>query len=54
VFAWCLKKQHLMAQLSGEVEYVVVSLVTQQAIWLRRIIKDMVKKQEEPTTLTMW
>jgi hypothetical protein len=35
-----------MAQLSGEVEYVVVS-------WLRRIIKDMVKKQEEPTTLTM-
>jgi len=26
VFAWCLKKQHLMAQLSGEVEYVVTQL----------------------------
>ena len=30
VFARCLKKQHLGAQSSAEVEYIVV---TQQAIW---------------------
>jgi hypothetical protein len=47
------EKTTFNAQLSGEVEYVVVSLVAQQAIWMRRNIKDIVEKQEEPTTLTM-
>ena len=36
---------------SAEVEYISTTLVAQQIIWLRRILKDVDEKQEEVTTL---
>lgn len=33
-----------------EVEYVAIDLGTEQAIWFRRIMKDVGEEQEEPTT----
>lgn len=49
VFSWGSMKQQTMAQSFAEAEYVSAPLVTSQAIWLRRILEDGDKKQEEPT-----
>lgn len=35
---------------STEFEYVAIGLGTQQAIWLRRIMKDVGEEQEEAAT----
>jgi hypothetical protein len=51
VFAWCLKKQQLVAQSSAEVETFTASLAVKQAIWLKKIIKNVRGKKEETTIL---
>ena len=51
VFAWCLKKQQLVAQSSAEVETFTASLAVKQAIWLKTIMKDVREKKEETTIL---
>jgi len=43
--------QATVAQSTAEVEYVVVVEVTSQAMWLRKIFKDMGEKQIGPTTI---
>ena len=49
VFSWASKKQQSVVQSSAEAEYVSVGLTTSQAIWLRRILKDVCEKQEDGT-----
>ena len=51
IFSWASKKQATVAQSTPEAEYVVVAEATSQAIWLRKIFKDMGEKQSEPTTI---
>lgn len=51
VFSWSSKKQQFVAQSSAEVEYVSATHATSQAIWLRRILEDIGKKQEEGTEI---
>lgn len=51
VFSWASKKQQTVAQSTAEAEYVLASLATSQAIWLRRILEDVGEKQGEATPI---
>jgi len=51
IFSWASKKQATVAQSIGEAEYVAAVEATSQAIWLRKIFKDMGEKQSGPTTI---
>ncbi|GBP15337.1 Copia protein [Eumeta japonica] len=41
--SWCSRKQQIVATSSSEAEYVALSLATTEAIWLKGIMKDLVK-----------
>jgi len=51
IFSLASKKQATVAQSTAEAEYVAATEATSQAIWLRRILKDMGEKQSGPTTI---
>ncbi|XP_027927618.1 uncharacterized protein LOC114184509 [Vigna unguiculata] len=51
IFSWASKKQATVAQSTAEAEYVVAAEATSQAIWLRKIFKDMREKKSGPTTI---
>ena len=51
MISWQSKKQATVAKLSTEAEYVPLSIASQEAIWLRRLIKDIKIKLTEPTIL---
>ena len=40
--SWCSKKQSIIALSSCEAEYVVATMTTQEYLWLRRLIQEMV------------
>ena len=42
-----IKKQQTVALSIAKVEYILPSLATSQAIWLRRILEDIPEKQDE-------
>ena len=41
VFSWNSRKQDVVAQSSTEVEYVSAAATANQAIWLRKVLKDL-------------
>ena len=47
ICSWLSKKQSVVAQSTAEAEYVSASKATSQAIWLRRIFKNIVEKQKK-------
>lgn len=47
--SWLSKKQSIIALSTAEAEYVVLSLATQEALWLRRLLKDIVMPPKGPT-----
>ena len=51
VFSWSSKKQEIVAQSTAEAEYVVVTASTNQAVWIRKLLKDLNLKQNESTQL---
>ncbi|KAK4386396.1 Retrovirus-related Pol polyprotein from transposon RE2 [Sesamum angolense] len=51
IFSWASKKQATVAQSSAEPEYIAAAAISNQAIWLRRILEDIGEKQDEPTTI---
>jgi len=51
IFSWASKKQATVAQLTAKAKYVAAAEATSQAIWLRKIFKDMEEKQSGPTTI---
>lgn len=51
ICSWHTKKQSVVAQSSAEAEYVVVTKVASQAVWLQRILEDIREKQEGGTIL---
>ncbi|KAL0311583.1 UNVERIFIED_CONTAM: Retrovirus-related Pol polyprotein from transposon TNT 1-94 [Sesamum angustifolium] len=46
--SWCSKKQTTVALSSCEIEYVVATMATQECLWLRRLIREMVTTQNHP------
>jgi hypothetical protein len=51
VVAWASKKQPIVTISSAEAEYVAGTSAACQAVWMRRILKDLMHNQEEPTTI---
>jgi preprotein translocase subunit SecB len=51
VFSWSSKKQEIVDQSTAEAEYVVVTASANQAVWIRKLLKDLNLKQNESTQL---
>ncbi|KAF2321527.1 hypothetical protein GH714_000311 [Hevea brasiliensis] len=45
VFCWNSRKQEVVAQSTAEAEYISAAATTNQAIWLRKILKDLGQEQ---------
>ena len=51
VIAWSSKKQPTVALLSTEAEYRGATVATYEAIWLKRLFKDLQEEVSDPTTI---
>lgn len=51
VVSWASKKQPIVSLSSAEAEYIAATTATCQAIWMRRILKDLGHEQQEATKL---
>ena len=51
MFSWNSKKQEIVAQSTAEAEYVAAAAAANQAIWLRKILKDLGVQQKEATEI---
>ena len=49
--SWLSKKQSVTALSTSEAEYVALSVATQEAVWLRRLLSEMRMCSKEPTVL---
>ena len=49
--SWCSKRQQTVAKSSTEAEYVALSIATQEAIWLRRLLSDLLVDMSSPTEM---
>jgi hypothetical protein len=50
--SWASMKHPIVTLSSTEAEYVAATSATCQAIWMRRMIKYLLRKQYEPTTIS--
>ena len=51
VISWASKKYPIIALSSAKVEYITMIGIAYQAIWMRRMLKDLGHKQQEATKL---
>ena len=51
VVSWDSKKHPIVTLSSAEAKYVIATSVECQAVWMRRILKDLLQNQQEPTTI---
>ena len=49
--SWCSKKQVTVAKSSTEVEYVALSIASQEAIWLRQLMSGIIHNIKSPTII---
>lgn len=49
--SWCSKKQPTVALSSTEAEYISATNATCQAIWMRRVMKDLLEDQDKATVI---
>ena len=49
--SWASKKQPIVSISSAEAEYVTTTSNSCQAVWLRRILKDMSHTEKDPTPI---
>jgi len=49
--SWCSKRQGCVARSTTEAEYIALSTASQEAVWLRRLLESVLKKQDKPATL---
>ena len=48
---WCSKRHACVARSTTEAEYIALSITSQEAVWLRRLLENVLKKQDNPTVL---
>ena len=46
---WLSKKQPIVTLSTAEVEYVALSTATQEAVWLKKFLKDFEESQDQAT-----
>ena len=51
MFSWNSKKQEVVAQSSAEAEYIAAAGATNQALWLRKILRDLEQNDIEATVI---
>ena len=51
--SWLSKKQPIVALSTAEAEYVALSMTTQEAVWLRRILSDLTTAEDQKPTIVM-
>ncbi len=49
--SWCSKKQTIVALSSTEAEYIAASSASQEALYIRQLLKDLKYEQTDPTPL---
>eukprot|EP00253_Pinus_taeda_P007383 PITA_07383 len=49
--SWCCRKQKSMALSSSEAEYMAVSIALCEAIWLRKLLMNLFRRNMEATTI---
>jgi hypothetical protein len=49
--SWFAKKQPVVALSTAEAEYTALSFAVQEAVWLRRLLKDLGIEQQNPTVI---
>ena len=49
--SWLSKKQGIVTLLTAEAEYVALTMATQEAVWIRRLLSDLKVLQDHPTVL---
>ena len=49
--SWCSKKQASVSRSTTEAEYIALSVASQEAVWMRRLLADVGLQQEEPSTI---
>jgi alpha-glucosidase (family GH31 glycosyl hydrolase) len=47
--SWASRKKTIVIVSSAEAEYVTATSTTSQAVWMRRMLKDLLQEQHEPT-----
>ena len=50
-FTWSSKKQETIAQSTAEAKYIAAASAVNQALWLRKILKDLGQEQVEATNI---
>ncbi len=51
--SWLSKKQAIVALSTSEVEYVALSMATQEVVWLRHFLSDLITTELETPTVIM-
>ena len=51
VVSWASKKQPIVTLSSAKAEYVAATSAACQAVWMRRVLKDLSRNHQEPTTI---
>ena len=49
MISWSSKKQSSIAQSTAEAEYIVASVASKDAMWLRNLLSDLCSAEHEPT-----
>ncbi|KAA0060156.1 Retrovirus-related Pol polyprotein from transposon TNT 1-94 [Cucumis melo var. makuwa] len=51
VFSWSSKKQEIVAQSTAKAEFIAATAITNQALWLRKILLDLDLEQKKSTEI---
>jgi hypothetical protein len=51
MISWSSRKHGSIAQSTAEAEYIVVSVASREAVWLRKLLSDLFSSELEPTVI---
>ncbi|GLT61624.1 hypothetical protein SLA2020_343190 [Shorea laevis] len=51
MISWCSRKQDAVAQSTAKSEYIAIANAANQAIWIRKVMRDLKHAQKEPTVI---
>jgi hypothetical protein len=51
MISWSSRKQGSVAQSTAEAEYIATSTTSREAVWLRKLLSDLLRSELEPTVI---